>query len=248
MGTTADHSTQRSASAAVLGRAGSRVGAGFHGALDGGARAERLPRLWRLSTAAAPTDVVTGTEPAGLSDAAEPIDIGALRQALAVVNAAAMNAPDLLAMASYAEAADFAATAEEISRSVEYLQILGAGAVDRTRAEAITAAATARAYRSSRAGRSWVTGWDNGTETLTETDANWPAADSPTQPVPVSPADDGCKNTEEFLRLRLRIGIGEARRRLRLAHTTLPAATLTGDPIPPAREHLAVGLAPTTAD
>lgn len=242
-----DHGTKRSGSVAVLGRAGSRVGAGFQGACDGGTPVERLPRLWRLSTAAAHTDAISGTEPAGLSDATETRDIGALRQALAVVNAAAMNAPEMLAMASYTEAADFAATAEEISRTVEYLQIHGAGAVERTRAEAITAAATARSYRSSRTGRSWITGWDNGTETLTETDTNWPA-DSPTQHIPASPADDGCKNTEEFLRVRLRIGISEARRRLRLAHRTLPSSTLTGDPIPPARQHLAAGLAPMSGD
>jgi hypothetical protein len=66
--------------------------------------------------------------------------------------------------------------------------------------------------------------------------------------VPNSPADDGCRNTEEFLRIRLRIGITEARRRLRLARDVLPATTLTGDRIPPAREHLATGLTPTTPD
>ena len=246
-----DHSTQRSGSVVVLGRAGSRAGAGFQGACDAGTRVERLPHLWRHSTAAAPSHAVTGTEPAGLPDATAPADIGALRQALAVVNAAALNAPDTLAMASYAEAANFAAIAEEISRSVEYLQILGAGTVERTRTEAITAAATARAYRTSRSGRSWVTGWDNGTETLTETDANWPAGtgtitEAESLPAPSSPADDGCKNTEEFLRLRLRIGISEAARRLRLARTTLPATTLTGDLLPPAREHLAASLAPTS--
>jgi hypothetical protein len=171
-----------------------------------------------------------------------------------VVNAAAAAAPERLALANYAEAADFAAMAEEISRSVDYLQILGAGSVDRTRTQAIAAAATARA---SRTGRSWVTGWDKGTETLTETDTNWPAAPASngtgsgtgtgTAPalLPSSPADDGCKNTEEFLRLRLRIGISEARRRLHLAHETLPVTTLTGDPLPAAREHLASGLTPT---
>ena len=264
-----DHGTQRSGAVAVLGRAGSRAYAAFQGACDGGTGVERRPRHWRLSTPAAATDaapgtgvvpgygVVPGTEAAGFPNATEPTDVDALRQALAVVNAAAAAAPEKLAMANYVEAANFAAMAEEISRSVEYLQVLSAGAVDRTRTRAIVAAATARATRTSRKGRSWVTGWDNGTETLTETDTNWPAgpagdgigassgAGMGTVPVPTSPADDGCKNTAEFLRLRLRIGISEARRRLHLAHTTLPATTLTGDPIPPARERLAAGLAPT---
>ncbi|TAP38772.1 HNH endonuclease [Arthrobacter sp. S39] len=181
-------------------------------------------------------------------------------------------------MADYAEAAQYAGMAEELSRTVEYLQILSAGAVDHTRTQAISAAATAR----SRSGRTWITGWDNGTETLNETDTAWPAttttetdtawpattttettatdttaADGITAPatagavpartVPPSPADDGCKNTEEFLRITLRIGISEARRRLHLAHCVLPATTLTGDTTPPIREHLATALAPTTS-
>ncbi|HYH77917.1 MAG TPA: hypothetical protein VD841_10500, partial [Arthrobacter sp.] len=173
-----DQGTERNRSVVVLGRAG--LPAGFrsrsvqHEASDGGARVMWPARHW-LHAGTADAVPVTGTGPLvadfGKSaaestrpGAAAPVtDIDVLRQALAVVNAAAMNAPDTLAMASYAEAADFAATAEEISRSVEYLQILGAGAVDRTRTQAITAAATARASRTSRTGRSWVTGWDNGT-------------------------------------------------------------------------------------
>ncbi|MET4591169.1 DUF222 domain-containing protein [Arthrobacter sp. 754] len=178
---------------------------------------------------------------------------------LTAANAVAAAAPDRLAMASYAEAADFAGTVEDISRTVEYLQILAAGTVDRTRNQAITAAATARTHT----GRGWITGWDNGTETLNETDAIWPAGNPgpagsigcvgtavagarPAATVPASPADDGCANTAEFLRLRLRIGKSEAHRRLHLAHAALPATTLTGDTTPPPREHLAAGLTPTT--
>lgn len=165
------------------------------------------------------------------------------------MNASAVAAPGALAMADYTEAAHYAGMAEELSRTVEYLQILSAGAVDRTRTRAINEAAT-RAARNSRNGRSWVTGWDNGTETLNETDTSWPGNTAPatTPTEPSSPADDGCKNTAEFLRLSLRIGISEARRRLHLAHDTLPATTLTGDTTPPPREHLAAGLAPTTPD
>ena len=62
-----------------------------------------------------------------------------LAEAIAVVKAAAEAAPDILAMADYAEAADFAGQAEDLSRTVEYLQVLGAGAVDRTRTQAISA-------------------------------------------------------------------------------------------------------------
>ncbi|WP_227007955.1 HNH endonuclease signature motif containing protein [Pseudarthrobacter sp. AB1] len=162
-----------------------------------------------------------------------------LAAAIALVRAAVAAAPDQLAMADYVDAADFAGHAEELSRHVDYLQILSAGAVDRTRTQAITKAATTRATKS------WTTGWDNGIETVNETDTAWPA-ETTTDSVPRSPADDGCKNTAEFLRLRLRIGLGEAKRRLHLAHAILPDTSLTGDSVPPAREHLAAAFSPAT--
>lgn len=145
--------------------------------------------------------------------------------------AVSLAAPDVLESASYLEAAEFAARAEDLARTVEYLQLLGAGAVDRTRTQAITdAAATTRAARSA---------------AVVETDANWPNPPAgPGHPV-VSPADDGCRNTAEFLRLRLHIPIREARRRLTVAHQVLPATSLTGEPLPPTRPHLAAALAPT---
>ncbi|WP_457948584.1 DUF222 domain-containing protein [Pseudarthrobacter sp. alpha12b] len=167
----------------------------------------------------------------------------------------------MLASASYVEAADFADGVEELVRTAEYLQILSAGAVDRTRTEAISDTATTK----TRAGRSrgWTTGWDaNGVETLNatpaigalnhtgapnETDADCPALPAqPDPPVVTSPADDGCRNTAEFLRLRLRIPIREARRRLTLAQQVLPGTTLTGEPLPPARPRLAAALTPAT--
>ncbi|WP_305886582.1 HNH endonuclease signature motif containing protein [Pseudarthrobacter sp. SSS035] len=192
------------------------------------------------------TDVPTAATV--LSDDAVLSNDAGLASVIASVNAAAAAAPGTLAMASYVEAADFAGLVEGLSRTVDYLQILAAGAVDRTRTQAITAAATTSRTRD------WVTGWDNGVETLNETDAEWPAgttagtpetATGSTRTVPRSPADDGCKNTAEFLRLRLRIGRSEAQRRIHLAHTILPATTLTGDPVPPMREHLAAALTPT---
>lgn len=65
------------------------------------------------------------------------------------IAAVAVAAPDVLASASHREATEFAARAEELARSVEYLQLLGAGSVDRARTQAITdAAAMTRAARS----------------------------------------------------------------------------------------------------
>ncbi|MBT2566136.1 DUF222 domain-containing protein [Arthrobacter sp. ISL-85] len=176
--------------------------------------------------------------------------------------AASLAAPEVLASATYEEAAGFAARAEELARTVEYLQLFGAGAVDRTRTQAINDATAAktrqgRATLSALRNPGWITGWDtNGIETLNpspaalnETDANWPGPPSqPGDPIVASPADDGCRNTAEFLRLRLQIPIREARRRLTLAQHVLPAITLTGEPLPPTRPHLAAALTPTEAN
>ncbi|WP_461172454.1 HNH endonuclease [Arthrobacter sp. Z1-9] len=251
---------------------------------------------------------------AGESDAAESFPAGSPSGGLGLLSlseiggllaAAAAAAPTMLAAADYVEAADFAGHVEDFSRSVEYLQILAAGTVDRTRTQAIAAADAARAGRS-RTGKGWVTGWDNGAETLNETDAAWPEEPAPRDLTAVgleasgssgsaasgsvasgsvasgsttsytvasdtaascseadgvrspiesdrpgrvvtSPADDGCANTAEFLRLRLRIAKSEAHRRLALAADILPTTTLTGDIIPATREHLAAALTPTPA-
>ncbi|MFJ6157604.1 HNH endonuclease [Pseudarthrobacter sp. NPDC092184] len=238
----------------------------------------------------APPDPVSLPAPAGDDASGRVEETGGQPQAgLAeiggLLNAAALAAPDALAVAGYVDASDFAGQVEDLARSVECLQLLAAGAVDRTRSEAITAATAARSARS----RGWVTGWENGAEILNETDAGWPGKATtggaePSEPnpgdstssdqtpseqtpsaataahgvvtagagtgtrggVPVvtSPADDGCRNTAEFLRLRLRIPLREARRRLALAHQALPGTSLTGEPLPPALPHLACALAP----
>ncbi|CCQ44821.1 HNH endonuclease [Pseudarthrobacter siccitolerans] len=199
---------------------------------------------------------VTGPGAADSLRAAEPLGLAELGR---LVAQAAAAAPSILAGASYVEAAKYAAGVEDLSRTVEYLQVLSAGTVDRTRTQAIAAADTARANRS-RTGKGWVTGWDNGVETLNETDTNWPGPstardagnDAATGTVGrgrdrviTSPADDGCANTGESLRLLLRIGKSEANRRLALAKDILPASTLTGDTIPAPRQHLAAALTPT---
>jgi hypothetical protein len=170
--------------------------------------------------------------------AGEPLSFAEIGE---LVAHAAAAAPSILAGASYVEAAEYAAGVEDLSRTVEYLQVLSAGTVDRTRTQAIAAADAARAG-GSRAGKAWVTGWDNGVETLNETDTNWPG--QPAAPI-TSPADDGCANTAESLRLLLRIGKSEANRRLALAKDILPASTFTGDTIPAPRQHLAAALTPT---
>ncbi|WP_426226731.1 DUF222 domain-containing protein [Pseudarthrobacter sp. DSP2-3-2b1] len=157
-----------------------------------------------------------GGQSALLTRAEWPIAAG-LAEAIAVVKEAAAAGPDFLAMAGYAEAAEYASQVEELSRSVEYLQTLGAGAVDRTRTQAITES---------------------------------PAASGPAVPFashfPASPADDGCRNTAEFLRARLRISAAEAHRRIQLAHSVLPRPGITGHTQSAERPDLATALAAGT--
>ncbi len=90
-----------------------------------------------------------GTDPVTLP-AEDPLGLASLGELLAAATAAA---PDALASADNAEAAHYAARVEELSRCVESLQIQSAGAVDRTRTQAITAAATTRTSRASPARR-----------------------------------------------------------------------------------------------
>ncbi|TPV48818.1 DUF222 domain-containing protein [Pseudarthrobacter phenanthrenivorans] len=228
------------------------------------------------STAAAISDLPLQTDTGGAPRGC--ISLGVISSLLA---SAAAAAPAALAAADYVEASYFAGKAEELARSVEYLQLLAAGTVDRTRAEAIAAADAARVSRA-RTRNVWVTGWESAVETLNETDADWPGplaeaaptaetsiaissgegtptagatpggagtpAAARTNPAITSPADDGCRNTAEFLRLRLRIPLREARRRLALAHQVLSCTSLTGQPIPPARPHLAAGLTPASSE
>jgi Domain of unknown function (DUF222) len=216
------------------------------------------------------SEILPASAPAGV-EAGELSSLGLARLGDRL-NAVAAEAADALRGASYVAVAQFAGHVEELARTIEHIQLLSAGAVDRTRTEAIAGAAAARSSRS----RSWITGWDNGVEILNETDAGWPAPATPAacpdpnglagngiarnglvgnctaenkprsaSRVVTSPADDGCRNTAEFLRLRLRIPLREARRRLALAQQTLPGSSLTGEPLPPARPHLATALSPT---
>jgi hypothetical protein len=79
-----------------------------------------------------------------------------LKASLALLDSATSSAAEELAAATFLQAAGFAELTEKLSRRVEHLQVLAAGAVDRTRTEAINAAAT-----TSRAA-GWTTGWTTG--------------------------------------------------------------------------------------
>ena len=214
---------------------------------DAGSRLMRPAHLYAVPGEDTPQQPGPGPE-----GHVEPDALGGIAVQLA---AAALAAPGLLASATYAEAAAYAGRVEDLARTIEYLQLLAAGTVDRTRSQAISAAAATTTGRRSTAGRSmreaqparsWFTGWDeDGVGSLKETDSNWPGPPT-ARPAVMSPADDGCRTTADFLRLRLRIPIREARRRLTLASHTLPGTSLTGQQLPPARPRIADALAPST--
>ncbi|MEC3852582.1 HNH endonuclease, partial [Paenarthrobacter ureafaciens] len=121
------------------------------------------------------------------------------------------------------EAADFAARVEDLSRSIGYLQIIAAHAVERTRTEA--------KHNPLKPAPGWRTGWTQTPHTAhahtpgTTARAGRPAsvagagavlgAVAGSGPVtssvagPGSVLDDGYRNAAEFLRARLRIDIRE---------------------------------------
>ncbi|ABK04601.1 HNH endonuclease [Arthrobacter sp. FB24] len=223
-------------------------------------------RLGRISDApfepAAPKRTLRAVPPAELTvGRPKPLafDGGGSRglaRCLALLEAISSTAVADAAGMRFPEAADFAARVEDISRAAEYLQVVAAGAVDRSRREAISAAVRAGAGRGAAVG--WTTGWGN--ETAVHGPIGW-AAGTEAQPadagsdaaegIPAAtpktndpdPADDGCRNTTGFLRMRLRIGAGEARRRLALAEAVLPRAGITGHPQEPERPELAAAVA-----
>ncbi|WP_460461587.1 DUF222 domain-containing protein, partial [Arthrobacter alkaliphilus] len=133
------------------------------------------------------------------------------------------------------EAADFAGKVEEISRTVEFLQLVAAQAVDRTRNEA-------RTERQPSAAPGWRTGWTEPDTAASEQAASEQVASEQAAPA-LNPVDDGYRNTAEFLRARLRISIGEARRRLTLASGVLPQTGIAGQELPARHPILAQALA-----
>ncbi|WP_458108182.1 HNH endonuclease [Arthrobacter sp. R3-55] len=216
----------------------------------------------------------------------------ALLGGAAAVDVLRSTAADEVRLLGFVDAADFAGKVEEIARSLEYVQVIAAQAVERARTEALQASPG-----SSAAASEWRTGW---TETVPGADAgslsgagsgtgagsfsgggSFSGAGSGTGPGSGSGAgsgtgagsgsgagsgtgagsgsgagseapaagsrasvvDDGYRDAAQFLRARLRIGIGEARRRLALAPDVLPQPGMIGQDIPARRMILAEALA-----
>ena len=173
---------------------------------------------------------------------AEGVDC-ALDGAIALLRSCNGTAVPDAALFGVAEASDFAGRVEELSRMVDYWQLVAAAAVDRTRSQAAAGARTAAAKFGSNAPAGWLTGWNTeaGTPKSTPPDAIWNEPEG-TTPSP-GWVDDGYRNTAEFLRARLRISAPEARRRLALVADVLPRTGISGQPLPAAKEELAAVVA-----
>ncbi|WP_244296815.1 DUF222 domain-containing protein, partial [Paenarthrobacter nitroguajacolicus] len=173
-----------------------------------------------------------------------------LEDGRALLDSARLSVATEAPLFDHAEAADFAGRVEDMSRALEYLQVLAAQAVERTRTEAQMAQMARRG--SAATAPAWRTGWTEPGATepgVTDTGAGVvdPTATLALGAEAESSAagllDDGYRNAAEFLRARLRIGIGEARRRLALAAEVLPQTGMTGQHVPARREILAEALA-----
>ncbi len=187
-------------------------------------------------------------------NAAGGMDLMALLiDSAALLDSARLSAAHEASLFGFVEAADFAGRVEEISRSMEYLQVVAAHAVERTRNEA-----QQTRPGSSAAAPEWRTGWTDQVTGATDPEAPVSVGEARSTNAALSTIgaalsvkgagskasvlDDGYRNAAEFLRARLRIGIGEARRRLALAPDVLPQTGMTGQEIPARREVLAAAV------
>jgi len=167
--------------------------------------------------------------------------------ALALLRTSSGSAAEEAAGLDLFEASAFAEGVEELSRSVEYLQIIAAAAVDRTRREAAAGEKASSGWGSDSAAGSaggWLTGWNQEPgDTEMAVKAGGRAV---TAAAVCAVADDGFRNTAEFLRARLRISAPEAKRRLTLAAELLPRTGIGGHNLPPSRPELAAAVAEGT--
>ena len=188
----------------------------------------------------------------------DPAPASGVDGALAVLRDVSATAVEDAACWGLKAASDFAGRVEELSRTVEYLQVVAASAVDRARKQS--------AADAGKAGTSWTTGWrEDAAEAATgvgpssgtldgapgsaaasgiQTSAAAAAAGSgAADDAGAGAVDDGYRNTAEFLRARLLISAAEARRRLSLAERLLPRRGLAGQPVPAVHQELGAAVA-----
>ena len=96
-----------------------------------------------------------GDEAQGTDRGAAPVGQSGMDAALAALRAVGSTAVEDAGSWGFRAASDFAGQVEEFSRAVEYLQLVAAAAVDRTRKQSAAAATGAAAG----AVTAWTTGW-----------------------------------------------------------------------------------------
>ncbi|UKA60026.1 HNH endonuclease signature motif containing protein [Arthrobacter sp. FW306-2-2C-D06B] len=167
-----------------------------------------------------------------------------LEGALAALRSLARTAVDDVGPLGLPDSAAFASGVEELSRTLDYLQLVAAGQLHRVR------------QQEPAAGTGWTTGW--GAETRADGSSDGPGSPEIEGGAAEASADVGngslaatsavagfreFRNTGEHLRSLLRISAAEARRRLALAEDLLPGRSLTGQRIQPRYGEVAAALA-----
>ncbi|MEW1822533.1 DUF222 domain-containing protein [Arthrobacter sp. NPDC080031] len=167
-----------------------------------------------------------------------------LESALTALRSLARTAVDDIGPLGLPDSAAFASGVEELSRTLDYLQLVAAGQLHQVRQQEPVA------------GTGWTTGW--GAETRADGSNDGPGSPEIEGGAAETSADVGngslaatsavagfreFRNTGEHLRSLLRISAAEARRRLALAEDLLPGRSLTGQRIPPRYGEVAAALA-----
>ncbi|WP_442543135.1 DUF222 domain-containing protein [Arthrobacter sp. KN11-1C] len=211
-------------------------------------RKAREPRM--VTAAAQAPGQIPGPRRLTLLDPPEDRDGGrggpqrVLEGALAALRSLARTAVDDVGPMGRNDSAAFASGVEELSRTLDYLQLVAAGQLDRVRQEEPAG------------GTGWTAGW--GAEARSAGSSDGPGSPETEGGATGVSADVGngglaarstvagfreFRNTGEHLRSLLRISAAEARRRLALAEDLLPGRSLTGQRIQPRYGEVAAALA-----
>ncbi|MGM7775182.1 DUF222 domain-containing protein [Arthrobacter sp. KNU-44] len=213
-------------------------------------RKARQPRM--VTAAAQAPGQMPGPRRLALLDPPEDRDGGrggpqrVLEGALAALRSLARTAVDDVGPMGLNDSAAFAFNVEELSRTLDYLQLVAAGQLDRVRQEEPAG------------GTGWTTGWgvearaagssDGPGSAETKVGAAGAGAGAGVEGGGLAAGDARAgfqefRNTGEHLRSLLRISAAEARRRLALAEDLLPGRSLTGQRIQPRYGEVAAALA-----
>ncbi|MEV8148327.1 DUF222 domain-containing protein [Arthrobacter sp. NPDC080073] len=195
--------------------------------LSGVSRHARVPHL-----AGVPGGIPGGlalVDPPGLGGLGGLGDRGGrqavLDDAVVALRSLTDKAADDVGVLGLEEAVAFASGVEELSRALDYLQLLAAAGLDTARNDEPAS------------GPGWTTGWaaDAGSDSGTASSMGTGSA-----------RGGEFRSTAEHLRSLLRISAAEARRRLALARELLPGRGLTGHTVPARHGETAAALASGT--